>query len=385
MFRFNDELLLSKEDRDLAQVQFPDIFFALDHPDLRTDFKSIDAKTNKAKSRSRLIGCCALGAAVLSLLTFPLEPLIKEVSGEAGQATAIFRIMAMIGAACSLLAIVLGNFGFGFVKSKRAWLTGRLMTERLRQWHAQYLIAHAADVAAAAGDEDAEADYLKARSVTYQRFKRSFLDHVSSEYTKYTERASVGPGGPRPVAPGRSDAFWIEPVWADAVKRRPEAEHAGKMDAVLAAYEETRMAGQIQYTNYILSSEGKFWSLPAKQIAILGNLSFGLIIFAFSTNIVALLSTIFPAFPITHSILGSIAILFALIAVGVRALEEGLRPKQEYARMENYAVAVEQAHDFYTRAKSVNKKREAAILLEQASYDEMIDFLSANEVAKFVI
>ena len=157
------------------------------------------------------------------------------------------------------------------------------------------------------------------------------------------------------------------------------------MGSVLAAYEETRMAGQVQYTNYILSSEGKFWSLPAKQIAILGNLSFGLIVFAFATNVIALLSTIFTGFPISHSILGSIAILFALIAVGVRALEEGLRPKQEYSRMENYAVVVEQASKLYMQGKPPSKKLEAAMLLEQASYDEMIDFLSSNENAVFVI
>jgi len=379
MFRFNDELLLSSEDRDLAQKQFPEVFFALDHPELRSDFAAINKETNKAKSRSRLIGCCALGAAVLSLLTFPLEPLIKEVWTEAAQATAIFRGMAMVGAASSILAIVLGNFGFGFVKSKRAWLTGRLMTERLRQWHAQYLLAHAAEAARATGDEVREAEYLRARAVIYQRFKRSFLDHVTSEYTKYTERSSVGPGGPRPVASGKDNAFWIEPTWSDKVKQKPDPKHIGRMDAILM-----RMSGQIQYTNYILSSEGKFWSLPAKQIVVLRNLSFGLIVFAFSTNLIALLSTIFTAFPISHSILGSIAILFAMIAVGARALEEGLRPKQEYARMENYAVAVEQAHSLYTRTKSAPKKIEAAMLLEQASYDEMIDFLSANESATFV-
>ena len=202
---------------------------------------------------------------------------------------------------------------------------------------------------------------------------------------RYTERASVGPGGPRAADASKSVSFWIEPAWADAVKRKPKPEFAEEAAKLLTVYEETRLLGQVQYTNYILSSEGKFWSLPAKQIAALGSLSFGLVMFAFATNLVALLSTMFEGFPIEHSVLGAIAIFFALIAVGVRALEEGLRPRQEYARMENYAATVANVHRLYTGAKSANKKIEAAMALEQASFDEMIDFLSSNENAHFVI
>lgn len=385
MFRFNDELLLTDSDRALAARLYPSVMFALDHPSLRKDFLRIDQVAIRAKKRSRLIGLLTLCFAVVSLLGFPLENVIAALWPDMSQPAVIFRWLAIIGAACGVLAIVFGNAGFLFGKSKRDWLEKRLMSERLRQWHAQYLIAHALDVARAAGDAAREAAYATLRETAYQQFQRTFLDQITSEYTKYTLRTAAGHSGRKMKAIADSSAYWIDPDWnARATRKLTPAEDAIVSD-LLEAYTQTRLQGQVQYTNYILSSEGKFWSLPSLQVTLLDNTAFTLVIGAFASNFVALVSAISTQVPLAQSVLGSLAIIFAILAVGVRALQEGLRPHQEIRRMEYYASAIDHARESMLEARTTRKKLEAAMLLERASFEEMLEFLGTNEQARFVL
>ena len=126
-FRFNDELLLSEHDRDIAQQSYPNVFFALDHPALRAEFERVDGLAVKAKNRSRRIGCAALVFATLSLLTFPLEHVIKGIFPSLAQQPALFQDLAIAGACFGILALIFGNLGLGFGKVKRNWLMKRLM------------------------------------------------------------------------------------------------------------------------------------------------------------------------------------------------------------------------------------------------------------------
>lgn len=385
MFRFNDELLLSESDRKLAEKRYPRVFFALDHPALREEFQRVDRLANAAKKRSRLIGCLTLAFAVASLLTFPLEPLIASVSGDTITSINLFKAIAAIGAVCGVLAIIFGNIGLAFGQAKRRWLQMRLKTERMRQWQAQYITAHMADIVTAAGSEAAIADYVDTRDLAFQRFKRSFLDQISSEYTKYTHRQAVGHLGQTMVDKAGQQAFWIDPAWARAAARKLPPDPEGILDEILSACEETRLLGQVQYTNYILSSEGSFWSLPRKQISILGNIMFALVLLAFLSNFLALLVAIWPVQSINQTVAASFAIIFAILAVGTRSIEEGLHPQRELARMDLYAAQVNTARQQFISSNSPARKTDALKSLEKASTEEMIEFLDANEHARFVL
>jgi len=385
-FRYNDELLLSEEDRALAEKSYPDIFFALDHPELRAEFERVDGLAVKAKNRSRHIGCAALAFATISLLSFPFESIIEGVLKLFGDDEAnIFQFVAVLGAGCGILALFFGNLGLGFGKVKRDWLMKRLITERLRQWHAQYLIAHAVEIAAVASSESTKAAWLEKRDLSFRRFKRSFIDQVASEYTKYTETSAAAYSGQSIIDPKAEAAFWIDESWATAAASKPDPAHETALNQVFQALQETRMRGQIQYTNYVLSSEGKFWSSPAKQLHILGNLSYLLVVFAFISNFIALLIAFKGNFETWTSILGALAIVFAILAVGVRAMLEGLRPQRETRRMQFYAAAVGHADESFDSARSHGKRIAAFATLERASFDEMIEFISSNERARFVL
>lgn len=384
-FRFNDELLLSEEDRALAEKSFPNVFFALDHPDLREEFQRIDKSAVSAKNRSRRIGCAALVFATLSLLTFPSEPLIKGIWSSSLEHAIMFQYMAIAGACFGILALIFGNIGLGFGRVKRHWLMKRLITERLRQWHAQYLVAHSAEIAAVAQDPDQRDTWLERRALSFQRFKRSFIDQIASEYIKHTHESAAAYSGQSVTDPNSDHAFWIDESWAKTAAQKPDKVHQNALDELYQAMHETRIRGQIQYTNYVLSSEGKFWSCPAKQLHILGNLSYLLVVFAFAANFIALISALWPPFPVSASVLSSMAIAFAILAVGVRAMLEGLRPQRETRRMQFYAAAISHADHSFDRARSHAKRVAALSMLERASYDEMIEFISTNERARFVL
>lgn len=78
-FRFHDELLLSASDRDFAATRYKQVFFALDHPELRAVFERIDRQARAAKAKSRRLGLAALGLAAASLLAFPLKPAARRL------------------------------------------------------------------------------------------------------------------------------------------------------------------------------------------------------------------------------------------------------------------------------------------------------------------
>ncbi|MCR9271348.1 MAG: hypothetical protein ACX94B_11335 [Henriciella sp.] len=384
-FRFNDELLLSDSDRSLAEKSFPSVFFALDHPELNEEFQRVDALAVKAKTTSRRIGFAALIFATLSLLTFPAEPLVKGIWSSTLEYEIMFQYLTILGAVIGFLALFFGNLGLGFGRFKRSWLQKRLITERLRQWHAQYFVAHAVEIAEIAHTGEGQAAWLDKRNVAFERFKRMFIDQIGSEYAKYTISSAAAFSGQSVTDPRAVNAFWIDESWAKASAQKPEKDHKAALDEVYRAYQETRMLGQIQYTNYVLSADGAFWASPSKQLHILGNASYVLVILAFMANFVALVSAVWPGFPVGWPVLSSLAITFAIVAVGVRAMLEGLRPERETRRMQFYASALNHASTSFDAARTHAKRMEAMKMLERASYDEMVEFISSNEQARFVL
>ncbi len=389
-FRFNDELLLSEADRNLAISSYPNIYFALDHPELREEFERIDRQANKSKRASRRVGLAALVFATLSLLTFPFAMLFQGLFGDDLLRGDVLLIMGILGAVFGLLALLFGNLGLGFGRVKRHWLQKRLITERLRQWHAQHLIAHAVEIASVASSDDDRSEWLAKRALDFARFKRNFIEQIGSEFTKYTKVNAAAYSGQSIVDPSQNADFWIDKDWAQKAESRPLSTEEAHLSELYEALEETRIRGQIQYTNYVLSSEAKFWSSPAKQLHILGNLSYILVVFSFLANFIALIAAIGTALISDLSdayweMPSGLAIAFAILAVGVRAMLEGLRPQRETRRMEFYAAAINLAGARFAEARTHKKRIEAASLLERASYDEMIEFIGSNERARFVL
>jgi hypothetical protein len=126
--RFNDDLLLKEEDRDLARRRYPSALVSvLYFEDLCTHFKKYDAEANEARRKRRGAGTLAILAGMLALFGASAAPLYHQLA--APWPVAIGGLASFLGVA----SVLVGLFGIGSKESQETWLLSRLMTERLRQ------------------------------------------------------------------------------------------------------------------------------------------------------------------------------------------------------------------------------------------------------------
>jgi hypothetical protein len=76
--KFNDDLLLGKKDRELAERRYPTILHILDNPSLRRYFEKFDAPANRAKRSSRRAGFLAIVLAGVALMVASGEDLLRQ-------------------------------------------------------------------------------------------------------------------------------------------------------------------------------------------------------------------------------------------------------------------------------------------------------------------
>ena len=96
--------------------------------------------------------------------------------------------MGIMSAALGIPGALLGAFGVLFANTKREWLEGRLLTERMRQFHFQTLVGLMPDVLDASRSGDWAA-FLAKRSMLLEKFKK---DNFSSDEAYLHELASRG-------------------------------------------------------------------------------------------------------------------------------------------------------------------------------------------------
>ena len=80
-----------------------------------------------------------------------------------------------------------------------------------------------------------------------------------------------------------------------------------------------------------------------------------------------------------------IVIWFAIVALGVRAVEQGLQPEREIERYQQYLSAVRAILERFDNARSQSEKIRVMQEMERASFDEMRNFLMTNDRARFVM
>jgi len=80
-----------------------------------------------------------------------------------------------------------------------------------------------------------------------------------------------------------------------------------------------------------------------------------------------------------------IVIWIAILALGFRALQEGLQPGREIERYRHYRAGVRAVRDRFVTATSVAEKLEVMQEMERLSFDEYRNFLRSNNEARFII
>jgi hypothetical protein len=344
-FPFNDDLLLDERDREAARLFYPNIYPALDFPELRALFLPADAQANAAKRRSRRWGFVAIGLVSASLIAAADEN--------------FYQMKGPLGPVIGVL----------FAGSKRRWLEGRLLTERLRQLHFQLLVTRAPQILAAARD-NAWDEYRAERRLVLGGFAIDVAERAGPLMDELVE-------GEEAENENSAAAWLTRGDWLDDLTGKPHA------DEFFRAYRSIRLQRQIDYCRQKLRSDHRLFSTaPREQAARLENIT--------AVCVLALLVThaIFLASLWSHVETGlfhMIIIFLAIMALALRTLEEGLQPKREVERYRAYRATLVSIGGRFDAAANAEGRHEAMKQLEVLSFTEMISFLKYNNEARFVM
>jgi hypothetical protein len=372
--KFNDDLLSTVEDLDLAARKYPTVLHVLDHPELRDLFEKIDASANHAKRKGRTFGLLAIGLGLTALMMAAFEHLLHPAEGPASFVDRVREwptALALVAAGCGLASVLIGGMGVLYAEKKRRWLCQRLITERIRQFHFQTFVCRQVEIMKSLKNEETRAAYCLNRSLWFEEFKAKFAGKLDVEFAETVDEQ----GGAH--------------VWLHGVPIEPELTHDIKgLDPLFAAYRELRIEHQIRYASYKLADDHRLLSSePRGQAAMLWNISFASILALCAIHVVVLLVVLLAPseWSRVNAMIGMVAVLTALVALAARAIEQGLQPEREVERYQQYRAALRAVLERFDLAESQTEKLAIMREMERVSFDEMRNFLITNERSRFVM
>ncbi|KAB2915747.1 MAG: hypothetical protein F9K29_12765 [Hyphomicrobiaceae bacterium] len=362
--RFNDDLLANDGDQERAQKLYPDVAHVLDHPELRAMFKTYNDAADAAKRRSRTFGYTAIGLATAALLTAALTPLFHDAP------LGVLRVVGFLASVAGIAGIAFALNGVLFQKAKAEWLDNRLMTERLRQFHFQTLARRWPDILASLSDDKTRAAYAQKRDTWFTQFRARFEGKLGAELHNALSEEGNGQG-------------WLHPEPAGA----PPPEAWAKLQPLFDAYRELRIMHQLGYASFKLHDAGGIGlSTAPAQAALFSNTALICIAVVVGVHLVLAVGMLFGYTALIKADwLHVMAIVFAIVVLAVRALEEGLQPKREIERYRQYASAIRAMRDHFDAATTPDAKLVVMHNMERLVVDEMRNFLRTNDEAKFVM
>lgn len=362
---FNTDLLLDEADREAARREYPDVYFALDNPALAETFKPFDRRANHSKARSRRSGRLAVYLATGALLLAGAERLYRDIP--AGD----LRLIAGVGSAMLVAAVLIGAFGVIQRDRKLRWLADRLATERIRQFHFQHYVMNMNAILAGAKDRKAADAFIAERTRRFERFSRDFLDHVDEHLHTIVHEEDCGDG-----------------VIAEAAGDGGVAASGSRSlaDQYFAAYARLRFDRQFNYCNHVLRESRGFWKRSAtRQAQLLGKIGlagvFGVLVFYSFVFAGALSGQDWMRGEFAHVL----AVSSAIAALAARTFEVGLQPKREIERIRQYRIDLRRTNARFRAAATPALKIVAMQELEQLTYQEMATFLKSSYEAEFVM
>jgi hypothetical protein len=361
-YAFNNDIFLTEGDRETAKRAFPNIYYALDNPALRSVFETHDERANRSKSRSRRWGVAAVALATAALMLAASSTLYEGLTQDWK------RGISVVGAFCGIASVMIGYFGVMFRGRKLRWLTDRLATERLRQFHFQHFAAHGGAILRGARDDAAREAYLALRNRDFERLKVDFLARIEDEFYAIVEAEDPDSG-----------------LFFDFKADIPAADEP-YLDEYYRAYELLRFQRQIDYCNLLLSDSRNLWKhAPARQARFFGAVGLTCLVVVLSLDSLIFMGSIVGLPLLAAPIFNVAGVLVAFFALGARTIEDGLQPGVEAERMRQYRIALNRSHARFRSVKKPDDKIEPMIDLENAAFEEMIPFLKTNFEATFVM
>lgn len=343
------------------EAEAPTIRFAFDFPELLDLFVRIDAEAGRARDRNRGRGTLAIGLVCIALLYTAATPFLH---GEAE--SSLFTILGVAAAVLGLIGTMVGCFGLRNTSQRRRWLEARWNTEMLRLFHFQYIAARVPEIEAAAGREDLQLAYRAGRKEAFD-----------SLMTVVTKTLTMNDGVEKAVEPGAPEPFPF------ISRQNPVGSVSSAANDLFNAWLALRLNWQLTYCEAKLAHRStKGHRSPRQQERAFSSISWTCIV------IVVVAHCIFAVGTLAHEKIGwtePVVILTALIALAIRALEEGLKPQREVERYEHYRANILVSGKRFRAAPDMQTKLEVMRNFEQVSLEEMRTFLRTHANARFLL
>jgi hypothetical protein len=362
---FNDDLLMNRGDVEFVRRRFPSIFHILDNPLLRAEFVKYEAVANEAKVHVRVRGFIAVAASTLALLALVTRPIWPQSSWA--------HLLAGIIEGVGMLAAIIAVSGLWSGKWKHRWLTSRLMTERLRQWHFQLIVRRGGEIETSCKNESTIKEFSKKRDTWLHQFLLECQRHLDTQFESVLKD------------PLEKIAWLFE-------HPSPYSSNSEVLQEVCEAYELLRLDHQYGYSVYKLKSttDKPFWKFlqwpPQMQLAVLSGISSSLFIAALVLSMLLICENLFANPENIEVYLRIAAISVAITGAALRTIQDGLGLDGEIDRYREYREKIARLLDRFTHSPDDPKRRMRLMEdMEYASVQEMQDFLRMHQKAKFVL
>lgn len=367
--RFNDDLLLKKEDQDWARTQFAEIYHVLHHPELIEEFEKYEGRALKAKSWVHFIGLLAVLLAALALLGSALTPLLHERPGvPAWVATAL--VGAEVG---GIVGVLIAAGGMWMAGQKKAWLEARMMAEVLRLWHFQSLICRGGEIESSCekGNPTEPAAYRAGRERQFRAFLHEWEGTPGSHATQLIDDPEAG----------------YQMLHEKSTPYRP---HSPVLEKVFEAYKALRFRHQANFATYKLQkhTDRPFrilkWPSAVLQARVEGLATFCLL-GSLACSLVIVIGYA-KHIELAHHIGWPVAIItFLILTVAARAVQDGLAAPEELQRYNDYAGKTRYLEHRFDASGDQAEKLRLMAEMERAALEELKGFLRAHSEARFVL
>jgi hypothetical protein len=367
--QFNGDMLASTEDQQLAREEYPEIFHVLDHPALRGEFLRYDSVANTAKVLVHRVGLAAVVLAAVALFGSALTPVFR-LNPDTPERVFDALWWAEVG---GIVGVLIAAGGVFMAKLKKKWLKARMMSEVLRLWHFQSFICRGKQIESSCDRSNAKqpAEYQHSRDKEFRAFLHEWSRALDSQLTRIVEHPQAG-----------YELLHEEPT--------RYAVDSPVLEKVFKAYRSMRFRHQDNYATHKLDKQtDKLLRILKWPAALLQERMQGLASFCLLSSLVcSLIIVIGHLFHVefANSIwLPAAIIVFLIVNVAARAVQDGLAAPEELQRYNEYAGKIRYLRERFDASRDPAEKLELMAELERAALEELKGFLRAHSEARFVL
>ena len=355
--RFNDDLLISDHDQRLAKQEYLEIYHVLDHPELRDEFLRYDKVATNSRLWVQRIGLLSLFLCLLALLGSALTPLVRQFSGVP---ELVFTILfcAEIG---GIIGVVISAGGMWLAGHKKKWLEARMIAEVLRIWHFQSLICRGKEIETSCNlnnDEVHQASYRENRCLQFQKFLREWSGTPDSHLTELIDNPESG----------------YQMLHDDPTPYTPDSEILQK---IFSAYKSMRFRHQTNYAAHKLQKQTNRpfsilkWPPAVLQQRMQGFTAFCLLA-SLICSLVIVIGHITDAEFSHHLGWPAAVIVFLVLTVAGRTIQDGLAAPEEFQRYNDYSGKIRYLAGRFELSHNPTEKLELMVEMERAALEELI-------------